>query len=375
MSYADGMIELRRTQHVPGFGLPAAWWPVALGSRIAGKPVAARLGDKALAHWRDTAGTVHAVEDRCPHRRVPLSMGWVTEEGWIQCPYHGWCFEGGTGQCVKIPNLGAHERVSASIKVDAFTTIEGASRALRDLSHLAAPARDDSAPIPADYSATRFETAVADGFVHVWTGDTLPQPAPVSAHDVDAAGRVAGEPFEGEMEARAPFEVVADALAWNPGKALGMGFMFGAGDQWVDPETEVDEAAGLVSIRRNRLTFDLPRASTFEPISQRTTDSTVTMRVDTGLARVEAADPGGRFVARVLVGLTPLGPYRTMVRWHGAVEGRGSRGLATVSRALQGLRRRTGRSADAMEGVADETESVVDPALTTLRALRAATPV
>lgn len=44
---------------------------------------------------------VAALEDRCPHRNVPLSEGRVID-GKIQCLYHGWTFSS-TGKCTSIP--------------------------------------------------------------------------------------------------------------------------------------------------------------------------------------------------------------------------------------------------------------------------------
>ena len=42
-------------------------------------------------------------DDSCPHRLVPLSEGRVAESGCIECPYHGWQFNGTSGACTKIP--------------------------------------------------------------------------------------------------------------------------------------------------------------------------------------------------------------------------------------------------------------------------------
>ncbi len=51
-------------------------------------------------------------------------MGRITEDGYLQCPYHGWCFDGATGRCTAIPNLHEHETIPGRIKVAAFTTAE-----------------------------------------------------------------------------------------------------------------------------------------------------------------------------------------------------------------------------------------------------------
>ncbi len=59
--------------------------------------------------YRDSVGTVRALANRCPHRRLPLSMGRVIPDG-LQCGYHGWTFDGATGRCTLIPNFQPEEK-------------------------------------------------------------------------------------------------------------------------------------------------------------------------------------------------------------------------------------------------------------------------
>ncbi|MBD2018727.1 aromatic ring-hydroxylating dioxygenase subunit alpha, partial [Leptolyngbya sp. FACHB-36] len=51
--------------------------------------------------WRGQNQTVHAWEDRCPHRSVRLSNGSVADNTLV-CSYHGLAYDT-TGQCVKVP--------------------------------------------------------------------------------------------------------------------------------------------------------------------------------------------------------------------------------------------------------------------------------
>ena len=76
------------------------WFPVARCRDIGDKPVSVRLLDVDLALYRFEGG-YRAVRDQCPHRGVPLSMGWVEGDQLI-CPYHGLHF-GPDGRCTKIP--------------------------------------------------------------------------------------------------------------------------------------------------------------------------------------------------------------------------------------------------------------------------------
>tara|TARA_R110000868_G_scaffold99535_1_gene273886 strand:+ start:3248 stop:4306 length:1059 start_codon:yes stop_codon:yes gene_type:complete len=64
------------------------WWPVAASWMITDTPHGlTRLGEK-IALWRDKDGSVHCIEDRCPHRGARLSMGWNLGDR-IACWYHG----------------------------------------------------------------------------------------------------------------------------------------------------------------------------------------------------------------------------------------------------------------------------------------------
>lgn len=54
-----------------------------------------------IAMFRDTKGVAHALEDRCPHRLLPLSKGKCLGDT-IQCGYHGMTFDT-AGKCVRVP--------------------------------------------------------------------------------------------------------------------------------------------------------------------------------------------------------------------------------------------------------------------------------
>lgn len=79
------------------------WTPVArVQSLNAKKILTLIIDDIPVLFFRNAAGQAHALVDRCPHRKVKLSNGLVTEEGYIQCPFHGWQFDG-SGTCRLIP--------------------------------------------------------------------------------------------------------------------------------------------------------------------------------------------------------------------------------------------------------------------------------
>lgn len=78
------------------------WYPVALaGGLERGASAGTRLFGRELVVWRDGAGAAHVWEDRCPHRGMRLSFGFVRDNH-IACLYHGWQYDG-SAHCRYIP--------------------------------------------------------------------------------------------------------------------------------------------------------------------------------------------------------------------------------------------------------------------------------
>ncbi len=59
------------------------------------------VDDTALAIWRADTGPVRVWADRCPHRGMRLSHGFVDGDK-LRCIYHGWGYDQ-DGACVSIP--------------------------------------------------------------------------------------------------------------------------------------------------------------------------------------------------------------------------------------------------------------------------------
>ena len=69
-------------------GLKDLWYPVCPSHFLKESPISLRRLGYKIALWRDHTGKVHALEDRCPHRGAPLSLGVILGDR-IACPYHG----------------------------------------------------------------------------------------------------------------------------------------------------------------------------------------------------------------------------------------------------------------------------------------------
>jgi phenylpropionate dioxygenase-like ring-hydroxylating dioxygenase large terminal subunit len=85
----------------------SGWFPVARSTDVRTTPVPVGADGQAyvIVRLRD-GGEVSAFPSRCPHRLVPLAGGAIVD-GRLQCPAHGWRFDG-EGRCVEIPSLGPH---------------------------------------------------------------------------------------------------------------------------------------------------------------------------------------------------------------------------------------------------------------------------
>jgi len=93
------------------------WYQAGFSEEIVEAPLARTLLDIPVVFYR-ADGRVTALEDRCPHRFAPLSMGAV-RNGQIVCGYHGLAF-GADGHC----RLNPHGRITPAMKVRAFPVIE-----------------------------------------------------------------------------------------------------------------------------------------------------------------------------------------------------------------------------------------------------------
>jgi phenylpropionate dioxygenase-like ring-hydroxylating dioxygenase large terminal subunit len=81
------------------------WHPVLCSRALRDKPVGVRLHDQEIVLFRGEEGKIGALEDRCPHRRMRLSLGKVVDRR-LQCLYHGWTYNcAGHGESPGTPKL------------------------------------------------------------------------------------------------------------------------------------------------------------------------------------------------------------------------------------------------------------------------------
>ena len=89
-----------------------AWYVACTAEEIgAGKLLGRTICGERVVLFRAEGGAASALEDFCPHRGAPLSLGALRDDGRIVCGYHGLVM-GGDGRCVSMPG----QRVRPTIR-------------------------------------------------------------------------------------------------------------------------------------------------------------------------------------------------------------------------------------------------------------------
>ena len=96
-----------------------AWYVAAWPEELTQKPLARTLLGEPVVLYRQDDGVPVALEDRCAHRNLPLSMGEVCGKH-IVCAYHGLAYDS-AGKCTRIP---AQETIPPSAKVRSYPVAE-----------------------------------------------------------------------------------------------------------------------------------------------------------------------------------------------------------------------------------------------------------
>lgn len=149
---------------------PNRWWVAGFDWELTDKPLARTLLGHRLVLFRNADGSVSALEDRCCHRDLPLSLGTLEPRG-LRCGYHGLLFDG-AGRCIEAPG---------------------------------------QARIPGRARVRSFELRERDRILWLWVGDADVAPAgppPAYAFHADPAYQFGGDSFHYD----APWQLIHDNL-------------------------------------------------------------------------------------------------------------------------------------------------------------------
>jgi len=110
------------------------WYPVGLAAEFPTETLKGlTVCERPVVAWRTRHGDVVAFDDRCAHKRFPLSRGRLMPDGTLECAYHGLRYDM-TGKCVMVPS-------------------------------------QPNGPIPAPAATPQFPITEKDGVVWIWPGD------------------------------------------------------------------------------------------------------------------------------------------------------------------------------------------------------------
>lgn len=94
-----------------------SWYVAAYAHEVTDKPMGRKICGEAMVFFRSKDG-IAAVEDFCPHRGAPLSLGYV-QDGELVCGYHGLVM-GCKGHATSMPG----QRVAAFPSIRSYPAVE-----------------------------------------------------------------------------------------------------------------------------------------------------------------------------------------------------------------------------------------------------------
>lgn len=145
------------------------WWVAAFSEEVGRALLDRWLLDTPVLLFRTEDGRAVAMDNRCPHRAAPLSLGCLKGDT-VQCGYHGFAFAA-DGTCVNVPSTGAP---LAAANIRSFPVIE------------------------------------QEPFVWVYLGDPACLDEVPPPHDLEWRGNLAFAQTQGQMQIRANYMLLKE---------------------------------------------------------------------------------------------------------------------------------------------------------------------
>jgi phenylpropionate dioxygenase-like ring-hydroxylating dioxygenase large terminal subunit len=96
-----------------------SWFAIASSGEVISKPLARTVFGRQAVVFRSSTGTPVVLDNRCPHKFAPLSMGRVVDDT-IECPYHGLRYAP-DGRCVHVPGQAV---IPPGARVQSYPSVE-----------------------------------------------------------------------------------------------------------------------------------------------------------------------------------------------------------------------------------------------------------
>jgi len=193
------------------------WYVAAYSQEVGGELLARTICNEPVVLYRTGDGTAVALNDRCVHRRFPLSQG-NRDGDLLICGYHGFTYDP-SGTCVAVPG---QTRIPRTARVPAYHLVE------------------------------------QDSLVWIWIGDGPPAPETTipRAPWLDGPGWVS---VRGMEPLRARHGLLADNLLDLSHETYLHAGYIGTPEVAATPiTTEVDEESGVVRVSRRMKDVECP---------------------------------------------------------------------------------------------------------------------
>jgi phenylpropionate dioxygenase-like ring-hydroxylating dioxygenase large terminal subunit len=122
------------------------WYPMVTSEELTDQPVKVRALGQDFVVFRNADGNANCLSNTCTHRGGSLSGGKIKGDC-IECPYHGWQFDG-EGSCHRIPSLGPDASIPGRTRVDAYPVEENYGLVFAFLGDLDETERPPVLPVP-----------------------------------------------------------------------------------------------------------------------------------------------------------------------------------------------------------------------------------
>ncbi|KAL3320115.1 hypothetical protein Ciccas_001206 [Cichlidogyrus casuarinus] len=110
---------------------PNGWYGVMEGSQLLpGQCFPVNIVGLNLVVFREQKGDLaqhpkaHILDSMCPHLGANLAVGGRVHQDKIECPFHGWQFDGSTGNCVKIPYKDQKVSIPSQCHIKSYPSCE-----------------------------------------------------------------------------------------------------------------------------------------------------------------------------------------------------------------------------------------------------------
>ena len=115
------MSRNREREHTE-LAMPNGWFAVAFSRDIVpGEVQSIEYFDQSLVLFRSRMGEARVLDAYCPHLGAHLGEGGRVVGDTLRCPFHGWQYDGETGECTHIPYC---ERIPPRARLKAWDVVE-----------------------------------------------------------------------------------------------------------------------------------------------------------------------------------------------------------------------------------------------------------